>query len=85
MTYKIDIRPRRQVTLPSDLLKELGVSVGDAVEICVEGQKAILKPKKIAALDALAEIKDAFKKADVSKEDLLNELDQQRQNNSQNE
>lgn len=74
MGFIIDIRPRRQATFPSQLLQTLGVTVGDSVEITVEGQKAILKPKKRIALSAFEEIQKAFRSSGISEEELQKEL-----------
>lgn len=76
--YTIDIRERRQATFPSDLLQKLGIGVGDSLEIIVEREKAILKPKKQVALDALKEIQKAFGHSNVSEKEMQKEIDKKR-------
>ena len=76
--YAIDIRERRQATLPSDLLQKLGIGVGDSLEITLEGEKATLKAKKQVALDALAEIQDIFDRASTSERQIQEEIQIQR-------
>jgi bifunctional DNA-binding transcriptional regulator/antitoxin component of YhaV-PrlF toxin-antitoxin module len=41
--YTIDIREKRQATFPSNLLQELGIGVGDSLEIIVEKDGISLK------------------------------------------
>ena len=65
MNFTIDIRSRRQATFPAPLLELMGINIGDALEIEVAGKKAILKPKKQVALDALKAIQAAFQKAKI--------------------
>lgn len=72
-TYTIDIRPRRQATLPRELLEKLGVDVGDKLEADVEGKKMVLKAKKQIALDALAEIQRIVRESGVSEAELQRE------------
>lgn len=78
MTYTIDIRPRRQATFPNAILKALGLTVGDSVQIKVENGKAILTPKKQVALDAFAEIQRVFSKSQISEKEILENIDKQR-------
>lgn len=82
MTYTVDIRQRRQVTLPGELLLQLGVSVGDALELKVEGSRAILKPKRQVALEAFEEIKKAFRETKISEKELIQAVAKQRQTTS---
>ena len=79
MTYTIQIRPRRQATFPSPLLNELGVGVGDSLEISIKGKKAIVKSKKQIALDAFREIQRIVKESGISEKEMLKDLDKQRQ------
>lgn len=64
-TYIIDIRPRRQTTLPQSLLKEVGVTVGDKLLASVKEKKIILKAQKNIALDALGEIQRIVRDSDI--------------------
>lgn len=74
MTYNIQIRPKRQATLPSSLLVNLGVDVGDSLLVKVEGKKATITPKKEVALNALNEIQKAFSKSGVPEKSLQKEI-----------
>ena len=81
-TYTIDIRPRRQATFPTSLLNALGVDVGDALEVTIKGNKAVIKSKKQIALDALREIQRIVKESGISEKEMLRDLDKQRQETS---
>lgn len=76
--YTINIRKRRQATFPSDLLQKLGVNVGDSLEVTIEKEKAILKPKKQVALNALNEIQRVFRQSTVSEKEMQKEIDKKR-------
>jgi AbrB family looped-hinge helix DNA binding protein len=64
------IRPKRQVTLPSDLCDQLGIAPGDVLEFTVEGSALVARPRKVAALTSLREIQRAFKASGVSEDDV---------------
>jgi len=66
MNFTIDIRPRRQATLPNALLQIMGVSVGDQLEITIKNKQALIKPKKQIALEALKAIQKAFGESGIS-------------------
>jgi bifunctional DNA-binding transcriptional regulator/antitoxin component of YhaV-PrlF toxin-antitoxin module len=67
----ISIRPKRQITLPLKVCEKLGLEYGDKLEIKIENNCLIAKPKKTVALEALAEIRSAFKNSGLSEEELL--------------
>lgn len=69
-TYTIDIRPRRQTTIPRKLLEEMGIGVGDKVVAKVKNKKLIMEPKKQVFLDALVEIQRIVKESGVSEKEL---------------
>ena len=69
-SYLIDIRQRRQATFPSEVLKQLNIGVGDSLELELMKDKAVIRPKKQIALNALREIQEAFSKAKVKEEEL---------------
>lgn len=66
MTFTIDIRTRRQATFPEELLRVMGVTVGDQLEVTVKDKQAVIKPKKQIALEALTAIQKAFKESGVT-------------------
>lgn len=78
MTYTLNIRPKRQVTLPQDVLDSMGVVVGDTLSLQVENAQVILRPKKQVALDALKEIQSAFSQSTISESELQSDLKSQR-------
>lgn len=43
----LQIRPKRQVTLPLELTKELNLQVGDYLEAHAEGDKIVLSVKEV--------------------------------------
>lgn len=78
MTYILDIRQRRQVTLPGELLVGLGISQGDQLVVTLKGDQAVIKAKKQAALDALKQIQKAFVDSGIKEEELQAEAIKQR-------
>ena len=70
MNFTIAVRPRRQATLPNELLRLMNVSVGDQLEVTVENKQAVIKPKKQVALEALQAIQKAFRESGVSQKQL---------------
>ena len=45
------IRQNYQITLPAELRKDLGLKIGDLVEIVVKGYKLVLTPKRAVGLE----------------------------------
>lgn len=70
MTYTLTIRPKRQITLPSDVANSLGLEVGDQITLNLKDRQAILTPNKSLALDALQSIQKAFRDSGVPEADL---------------
>jgi len=64
------LRPKRQITLPTDICQRLGIVPGDKLELVVEGKTLIARPKKAIALEALREIREAFKRSGITEEAL---------------
>lgn len=77
-TYTIDIRPRRQATLPRELLKEVGIDVGDKLVAEIKNKQIILKPRKQFFLDTLAEIQRIVKASGVPEAELQDTAQQDR-------
>ena len=48
----------------------MGVTVGDSIEIKVEGKKAVLKPKKQIALEALKEMQRIVRESGISEKEM---------------
>ena len=72
MNFTIDIRPRRQATFPAPLLQMMGIGVGDSLEVEINNNQAVLRPKKQLALDALKAIQTAFRKAKIPEKAMFN-------------
>ncbi|MBI4304143.1 MAG: AbrB/MazE/SpoVT family DNA-binding domain-containing protein [Chloroflexi bacterium] len=68
--FEATIRPKRQITLPGEVCNALGVKIGDVLELTVEGSALVARPRKNAALDALKEIREAFKRSGIDQEQL---------------
>ena len=64
------LRQRRQLTLPREVCDQLGIAVGDRIELMVEGDILIARPAKQRALDALKMIQAAFAAAGLSEKEL---------------
>ena len=84
MVYTLDIRPRRQVTLPKDALKKLDLEVGDSLEMKLVGKKATLVPKKQIALDAFRELQRIFKASKVPLKEILGDIERDRRQAARN-
>ena len=67
----IVLRPKRQVTLPRGICDQLGIVVGDKLELVLDGSTLIARPKKVVALEALREIRETFKRSGVTEKELL--------------
>ena len=64
------LRPRRQLTLPRDVCRQLGIDIGDQVDLSVEDGTLVVTPSRRRALDALAEIQSAFARSGITEEEL---------------
>lgn len=67
----IVLRPKRQMTLPKEVCEELEIGPGDILELSLEGSALTARPKKAAALEALKEIREAFKRSGITEEELM--------------
>ena len=51
---------RRQVVIPRDLCKQVGLEVGDYIEVVVQGGTVIIKPKKLVDADLVLTPEEAI-------------------------
>src|SRR4030042_5068982 len=65
------LRDRRQVTIPRAACEELGIRPGDRLEMRVEDGILIIRPGRVAALEAIRAIQQALEEAGVTEEELL--------------
>jgi AbrB family looped-hinge helix DNA binding protein len=65
------LRDRRQVTIPRAACEELGIRPGDRLELRVEDGAIIIRPGRLAALEAIRAIQQALEEAGVTEEELL--------------
>ena len=70
LTLDVILRGRRQVTLPAQVCERMGLQTGDRLEMRVEDDTLVVKPKKGLALHALREIQAAFAASGIREEDL---------------
>jgi AbrB family looped-hinge helix DNA binding protein len=70
-TVDVLLRPKRQITLPQKVCEKLGLEYGDKLEIKIEDNYLIAKPKKNTAMEALTEIRSAFKKSGLKEDELI--------------
>ena len=70
-TIDVSLRPKRQITLPQKVCEKLGLEYGDKLEIRIENNYLIAKPKKTMALEALSEIRSAFKESGITEKELM--------------
>ena len=71
MNFIVNIRDRRQVTIPKEILMNLGVTVGDKMVFDLKENEIRLKPQKQMVIDSLKAIQKAFKDSGVSKKEIL--------------
>lgn len=45
------ISPKKQITIPTALFDELGLEIGDHLEVNIEREKLIFTPKKLVSKD----------------------------------
>jgi AbrB family looped-hinge helix DNA binding protein len=64
------VRPKRQITLPGELCEALGIKPGDRLELAVDGDKLVARPRKTVALEALHEIRETFERYGITEEEL---------------
>lgn len=76
--YTVQIRERRQITLPKPILEQFDMQIGDSLEVKIKDKEVILKPVKKVALEALKEIQMAFANSKVTEKELQDELVKQR-------
>jgi AbrB family looped-hinge helix DNA binding protein len=65
------LRDRRQVTIPRAVCEELGIRPGDRLELRMEDGALIIRPSRVAALEAIRAIQQALEEAGVTEEELL--------------
>ncbi len=70
LTLDVILRGRRQVTLPAQVCEKMGLQTGDRLEMRLEDDTLVVKPKKGLALRALREIQAAFAASGIREEDL---------------
>jgi len=70
MTFIVNIRNRRQITLPANILEQLNLAIGDSLAIQVKKQKLIAKPVREQAVDTLKAIQKVSQKAKISENEL---------------
>lgn len=64
------LRPKRQVTLPKKICRQLGIEPGDTLELIVEHAALIARPRKSVAMEALKEIQQAFRRSGIAEKEL---------------
>jgi len=83
-TFTINIRPRRQTTIPRKLLEELNVGVGDDFEAYIKNNTLVFKPKKQIAMDAFKELQKAIQESGISEKEMQKNLRKIRQEKYEN-
>ncbi len=69
LPYLVNIRPRRQITLPAAILQQLNLTVGDSLALKIEKQKLIASPLQNQIMDVLQAIQKGLQKAQISEKD----------------
>jgi len=66
MPYLANIRERRQITLPAEMLQKLSLSIGDRLVFQIKDKTLVAKPIKTQSLDTLKAIQKEFQKAGIT-------------------
>lgn len=66
MLYTLNIRDRRQITLPSEVLDQLQLEVGDQLVLQLDKEKFVAKPLRKQTLEVLETVQKIFEKAEFS-------------------
>lgn len=82
-TYTLNIRTKRQTTIPELLLQQVGLKVGDKLVATVKEESIILKPQKKVALDLLKEIQKIFKESGVPESEIQEAIRKDREKEAQ--
>jgi bifunctional DNA-binding transcriptional regulator/antitoxin component of YhaV-PrlF toxin-antitoxin module len=69
-TANVIIRPKRQMTLPREFCRQLGIGPGDRLEMFVEAGRLVAMPKKTLALNAVREIRETFARYGITEKEL---------------
>ncbi|MEX0786400.1 MAG: AbrB/MazE/SpoVT family DNA-binding domain-containing protein [Dehalococcoidia bacterium] len=69
--YQAVLRPRRQVTLPSEVCDALEVQPGDNLVLTMAEGALIVRPGKQAALEALTALRRAIAESGVTEQEML--------------
>jgi AbrB family looped-hinge helix DNA binding protein len=70
---RIQLRPRRQITLPAWAAETLGVKEGDYLSVSETDRGLLVQPGEQAALEALRAIQQAFAASGITEEELQEE------------
>ena len=76
MMYTIQIRPRRQTTIPQELLDQLKLSVGDNFLASINDGKIVLVASKKKSLDAFKVLQKAMQLSKISEDEMLKSVEQ---------
>jgi antitoxin component of MazEF toxin-antitoxin module len=76
--FSLNIRPKRQIILPNELLEQLGVNTGDSLEAKVVDNQLVMLPKKRIALDAFSELQKIIQKSSFVEPDIQSAIKEQR-------
>ena len=69
-SIQVTLRPKRQLTLPRDVCESLGIQPGDVLDLELEDSRLVATPRKVRALEALREIREAFQRSGITEEEL---------------
>ena len=71
VTNDIVLRDKRQLTLPRDVCRQLGIKPGDKLMLYVKEGTLVAKPNKTIALEALKELRRSFKSSGITEKELI--------------
>lgn len=72
MNYIVDIRERRQITLPAEVLNQLKLTVGDSLVLSIDDQKLTAKPLQKQSVETLTALQNVIQKTNVSESEFQN-------------
>jgi bifunctional DNA-binding transcriptional regulator/antitoxin component of YhaV-PrlF toxin-antitoxin module len=78
-TYEIQLDADGKLALPAELRAALGMSEGDIVTLVTSGQSVSLVPTRLIVPEVAERITQIMKEEGVTLDDLLNDLDEQKE------
>ena len=77
-TFEVVVRPGRHITLPAEMCDRLDLRTGDRLDMWLDGDRLVLRPKLAGPVDAWTKLRRAFSASAILDEDVQAEADRLR-------